>query len=144
MIFVGSFPVIFVFVAARLSRLVGRRLNWMLFGAGSCWVTMPLLFTFRPRPIICNGEWGGHASEPKKKKMEPIQHGLGRKFGMHRMALTAQDLYAQGWSIAELDAENAFNRASRQKMLDVLRASCPHLLQLFWMGYCSHSPAVLL
>jgi hypothetical protein len=76
--------------------------------------------------------------------MEPIQHGLGMPFGMHRMAFTAQDLYAQGWSIAELDAENAFNRASRQKMLDAIKLSCPHLLKLFWMGYCSHSPAVLL
>ena len=61
--------------------------------------------------------------------MQPLQLGLGAKFGMTRMALTAQDYYVQGWPLCEMDAENAFKRVSRQAMLD-----------LFWMGYCSHSP----
>ena len=45
-------------------------------------------------------------------RMQPLQLGLGAKFGMTRMALTAQDYYAQGWSTGETDAENGFNRAS--------------------------------
>ena len=60
------------------------------------------------------------------------------------MALTSQDLYALGYSIAETDAENGFNRASRQAMLDSVKRECPHMLHLFWMGYCSHAPAVLM
>ena len=72
------------------------------------------------------------------------QLGLGAKLGMPRMAFTAQELYAEGYSIAECDGANAFNEASRQKMLEAVRRECPHMTRLFWMGYCSHSPLVLM
>jgi hypothetical protein len=72
------------------------------------------------------------------------QLGLGAKLGMQRMAFTAQELFAQGFSASECDAANAFNDASRQKMLEAVRRECPHMTRLFWMGYCSHSPLVLM
>ena len=72
--------------------------------------------------------------------MQPLQLGLGAKFGMTRMAMTAQDYYAQGYSIGEADAENGFNRASRKAMLEAMFRQCPHMARLFWMGYCSHAP----
>lgn len=72
------------------------------------------------------------------------QLGLGAKLGMPRMAFTAQELYAEGYSIGECDGANAFHEASRQKMLEAVRRECPHMTRLFWMGYCSHSPLVLM
>jgi hypothetical protein len=71
------------------------------------------------------------------------QLGLGAKLGMQRMAFTAQELFVQGFSASECDAANAFNDAS-QKMLEAVRKECPHMARLFWMGYCSHSPLVLM
>jgi hypothetical protein len=76
--------------------------------------------------------------------LQPIQLGLGAKFGMNRLAHTAQDYYSQGFSLGETDAENAFNSASRQKMLEAVVRNCPSWTRLFWMGYCSHRPLVLL
>jgi hypothetical protein len=76
--------------------------------------------------------------------LQPIQLGLGAKFGMNRLAHTAQDYYSQGYSIGETDAENAFNSASRQRMLEAVMRECPSWTRLFWMGYCSHQPLVLL
>jgi hypothetical protein len=76
--------------------------------------------------------------------MQPLQLGLGAKFGMTRMAFTAQEFYAAGYSIAEMDAENGFNRASRQAMLEAIMRECPHMARLFWLGYCSHAPLVLM
>jgi hypothetical protein len=78
------------------------------------------------------------------KAMQPLQLGLGAKFGMSRMALSAQDYYAQGYSIGEVDADNGFNSASRQAMLEAMLRECPHMARLFWMGYCSHAPLVLM
>ena len=63
---------------------------------------------------------------------------------MHRMALTAQEFFADGYSVSELDGANAFNSASRQAMLMAVLRECPHMARLFWMGYCSHSPLVLM
>ena len=76
--------------------------------------------------------------------MQPLQLGLGAKFGKTRMAMTAQDFYAQGYSIGEVDAENGFHRASRKAMLEAMLRQCPHMARLFWMGYCSHAPLVLM
>jgi hypothetical protein len=63
---------------------------------------------------------------------EEIKHGpqlgLGAKLGMPRMAFTAQELYAEGYSIGECDGANAFNEASRQKMLEAVRRECPLVL----------------
>jgi hypothetical protein len=63
---------------------------------------------------------------------------------MHRMALTAQEFFADGYSVSEMDGANAFNSASRQAMLMAVLRECPHMARLFWMGYCSHSPLVLM
>ena len=63
---------------------------------------------------------------------------------MTRMAMSAQDFYAQGYSIGEIDADNGFNSASRQAMLNAMSKQCPHMTRLFWMGYCSHAPLVLM
>ena len=54
-----------------------------------------------------------------------------------------QDFYAQGYSQGKIDAENGFNAASRQAMLDQVCKRCPALLRLVWMDYCSHAPLVL-
>ena len=70
--------------------------------------------------------------------------GVGAKSGMVRMALTAQETYTRGFAIAEMDADNAFNRASRQAMMNAVQLNCPHLAKLFWMGYCSHVPLVFM
>ena len=85
-----------------------------------------------------------HEYKDAAEKLAPLQLGVGAKFGMHRMAFTAQELYAQGWSLAEMDAENGFNRASRQSMLAAIQRNCPSMTRLFWMGYCSHAPLVLM
>jgi hypothetical protein len=77
------------------------------------------------------------------RALQPIQLGLGAKF-VNRLAHTAQDYYSQGFSLGETDAENAFNSASRQKMLEAVVRNCPSWTRLFWMGYCSHRPLVLL
>ena len=63
---------------------------------------------------------------------------------MTRMAMSAEDFYAQGYSIGEIDADNGFNSASRQAMLNAMSKQCPHMTRLFWMGYCSHAPLVLM
>ena len=36
---------------------------------------------------------------------------------MHRMAFNAQEYYAHGYSVGEMDGENAFHNASRKAML---------------------------
>ena len=38
-----------------------------------------------------------HEYKDAAEKLAPLQLGVGAKFGMHRMAFTAQELYAQGW-----------------------------------------------
>ena len=55
------------------------------------------------------------------------QLGLGAKLGMQ----PAQELFAQGFSASECDAANAFNDASRQKMLEAVRRECHHVTRLF-------------
>ena len=60
------------------------------------------------------------------------------------MALTAQEFFADGYSVSEMDGANAFNSASRQAMLMAVLRECPLMARLFWMGYCSHSPLVLM
>jgi hypothetical protein len=74
--------------------------------------------------------------------LQPLQLGLGATFGMTRMAMSAQDFYAQGYSIGEIDADNGFNSASRQAMLNAMRRQ--YRTHLFWIGYCSHAPLVLM
>ena len=88
-----------------------------------------LLWKVATQVAIMHPEYEAAADE-----MQPLQLGLGAKFGMTRMALTAQDFYAQGWSNGEMDAENGFNRASRQAMLEAICRECPHMTRLFWMG----------
>jgi hypothetical protein len=68
--------------------------------------------------------------------LQPLQLGHVT-FGMTRMAMSAQDFYAQGYSIGEIDADNSFNSASRQAMLNATSMQCPHMTRLFWMGYLS-------
>ena len=85
-----------------------------------------------------------YAAAAKMMEVEGCQFGLGAKFGMTRMAMSAQDHYNQGCAIGEMDGENAFHRASRQAMLQSLTTHCPHMSRLFWMGYCSHAPLVLM
>jgi hypothetical protein len=77
-------------------------------------------------------------------RMQPLQLGLGAKFGMNRIAHSAQDYYALGYSSGECDGENGFNTASRQKMLEATMRESPSMTRLFYMGYCSHRPLVLL
>ncbi len=47
--------------------------------------------------------------------LQPLQLGLGATFGMTRMAMSAQDFYAQGYcnSIGEIDAVNGTVQAAR-------------------------------
>ena len=98
-----------------------------------------LLWKVATQVAIMHPEYGRAA-----EALQPLQLALGAAFGMTRMAMSAQDFYAQGYSIGEIDADNGFNSASRQAMLNAMSKQCPHMTRLFWMGYCSHAPLVLM
>ena len=108
-------------------------------GGGSLQAMRPVS-ACAPRPASCLLP----ADAPAAGALHGPQLGLGAKLGMHRMALTAQEFFADGYSVSEMDGANAFNSASRQAMLMAVLRECPHMARLFWMGYCSHSPLVLM
>jgi hypothetical protein len=74
-----------------------------------------------------------------RKRLEPIQLGLGSKSGPEKMAFIARAAYGLGNLIGTKDAADGFQRVNRQSMLDRMHTSWPEAVAHFNLYYGAKS-----
>ena len=83
---------------------------------------------------------GSKEGKAMKKRLLPIQMGLGAKAGPETVAHTFTALREAGWIIISPDASNGFNELHRQAMLDKVKEEFPEGMKPFNTLYGFISP----
>ena len=71
--------------------------------------------------LVCNSP----SAKAAKKKLSPVQLGLGTRAGSEIAAHTMQALWEEGCIISGEDAVNGFNALTRQSVLDAVALRWP-------------------